>query len=120
MLNINAEQWTKLETQRRDGFLQQLTADLITRFVKPGEAVEFDKVKAELARVMEVGERWGMRSSQALYQHALASRIIGHDYADVAPQTGSVVKSSALDDSTKARWLKLWLASIKHRPSGAR
>lgn len=39
MLTINAEQWTKLETQRRDGFLQQLTADFIARRVKPGEAV---------------------------------------------------------------------------------
>lgn len=120
MLTINAEQWTKLETQSRDGFLRQLTSDFIARFVKPGEAIEFDSVKAELSQVIAVGESWGLRSSQSLYQHALASRIVGLDYADVALQTGSVVKSTALDDPTKALWLTLWLASIRQQQLGAR
>lgn len=77
MLIINAEQWTQLEAQHRDGFLQQLTADFSARFVKPGEAVEFENVKTELARVIEVGERWGLRASQALHKHALAARPAG-------------------------------------------
>ena len=119
MLTINHEQWTKLDSQRRDGFIREMTEDFVARFCKPGEAFEFESVQAELVEVIAVGESWGLRSSQALYQHALASRIIGRDYADVVPETGSVVRSTALDDSTKAQWLTLWLTSIRQQQPGA-
>lgn len=77
MLIINAEQWTQLEAQRREGFLPQLTADFISRFVKPDEVVGFDNVKAELAQVIALGDDLRAARLLALYQHALPARPAG-------------------------------------------
>lgn len=115
MITIGAPQWRRLEAERRDDFITQLSRDFIERFAKPGEVYTLEAVKAEMETVIARGEAWGMRSSEVLYQHALVSRIIGHDYADAVPETGSVVRSTTLDDATKARWLTQWLASIRQR-----
>lgn len=119
MITLSASQWQRLEAERRDDFITQLSIHLIARFAKPGEEPPLAAVKAEMSRVVALGESWGMRSARALTQHALVSRIVGHDYADAMPETGSVVRSDVLDDATKARWLELWLASLRERELAA-
>lgn len=119
MITISVPQWQRLEAQRRDDFITQLSIAFIARFADPAQPPALAVVKAEMDQVVALGESWGMRSSRVLTQHALVSRIVGHDYADAMPETGSVVRSDMLDDDTKARWLELWLASLREQMQAA-
>lgn len=120
MFTISSDQWQKLEARRRNDFIRQLTTDLIARFGVGRPAMALDDIQAQVEQIVRVGEAWGMQSSRVLTQHVLASRVIGHDYADVVLETGNIVRSNHLDDDTKARWLELWLESIRQHAMPAR
>lgn len=115
MLKISKEAWNRLEQERRRRFIETLANQFADRY--PGEAAAWRSTagRAELNRVISSGEAFGLQSSESLALHALASKVIGVDYADVVLVVGQVLRSTALKEETKVSWLRAWLDAVRLR-----